>query len=37
MEFKPIRICQVCGFTVEGEAPDICPVCGSSKEKFTRF
>ena len=37
MEFKPIHVCQVCGFTVEGEAPDICPVCGSSKEKFTRF
>jgi rubrerythrin len=37
MEFKPIHVCQVCGFTVEGEAPDICPVCGSPKEKFTRF
>jgi len=37
LEFKPIHVCQVCGFTVEGEAPDICPVCGSPKEKFTRF
>jgi rubrerythrin len=37
MEFKPIHVCEVCGFTVEGEAPDVCPVCGSSKEKFTRF
>lgn len=37
MEFAPIHVCQVCGFTVEGEAPDICPVCGSPKEKFTRF
>lgn len=37
MEFSPIHVCQVCGFTVEGEAPDICPVCGSPKEKFTRF
>jgi rubrerythrin len=34
---KPIHVCQVCGFTVEGEAPDKCPVCGSPKEKFTRF
>ena len=37
MEYKPIHVCQVCGFTVEGEAPDICPVCGSPKEQFTRF
>jgi rubrerythrin len=37
IEFKPIHVCQVCGFTVEGEAPDRCPVCGSPKEKFTRF
>lgn len=37
MEPKPIHVCQVCGFTVEGEAPDTCPVCGSPKEKFTEF
>jgi len=37
MEFKPIHVCQVCGYTVEGEAPEACPVCGSPKEKFTRF
>jgi len=37
LEFKPIHVCQICGFTVEGEAPDKCPVCGSPKEKFTRF
>ncbi len=37
MEFQPIHVCQVCGFTVEGEAPDQCPLCGSPKEKFSRF
>ncbi len=37
MEFQPIQVCQVCGFTVEGEAPDQCPLCGSPKEKFSRF
>lgn len=37
MEFQPIHVCQVCGFTVEGEAPDKCPLCGSPKEKFSRF
>lgn len=30
-------ICDVCGHTVEGEAPDRCPVCGASKEKFRKF
>lgn len=27
-------VCQVCGNTVESEAPDKCPVCGSPREKF---
>jgi rubrerythrin len=33
-EEKPIYVCQVCGYTVEGEAPDKCPVCGASKNMF---
>jgi len=37
IEAQPIHVCQVCGFTMEGEAPDTCPVCGSPKEKFTEF
>jgi rubrerythrin len=31
---KPIFVCGVCGNTVQGEAPAICPVCGASKAKF---
>jgi len=27
-------VCGVCGNTVEGEAPDKCPICGAPKEKF---
>lgn len=27
-------VCSVCGNTVEGAAPDKCPVCGSPKEKY---
>ena len=27
-------VCSVCGNTVEGSAPDKCPVCGASKEQF---
>jgi rubrerythrin len=33
-DLKPFYVCQVCGNTVEGEAPDKCPVCGVSKKMF---
>jgi rubrerythrin len=33
----PIRICSVCGYTVEGDAPDKCPMCGASRDKFQTF
>lgn len=29
-------ICTVCGHTVEGEAPDTCPVCGSKKQAYKK-
>jgi rubrerythrin len=29
-----IHVCEVCGNTVVGEAPDRCPVCGAPKSKF---
>lgn len=35
--YFPVQVCSMCGFTVEGEAPDKCPVCGAPKEKFIRF
>jgi len=34
MEDKPFYVCQVCGHTVEGEAPERCPVCGSPQKMF---
>jgi rubrerythrin len=33
----PIQVCEVCGYTLEGEAPDVCPICGALKDKFTAF
>jgi len=30
----PIYVCDVCGYTVAGGAPDKCPVCGAKKERF---
>jgi rubrerythrin len=34
---KDIYICSVCGYTVEGEAPQVCPVCKATKDKFKKF
>jgi rubrerythrin len=34
MELKPFYVCQYCGNTVEGEAPEKCPVCGVPKKMF---
>ena len=31
-----IYVCSVCGYTVEGEAPDNCPVCKAVKKFFNR-
>ena len=33
---KPFSVCQYCGNTVEGDAPDKCPVCGAPKRMFKR-
>ena len=33
-ELKPLYVCQYCGNTVEGEAPDRCPVCGRPEKFF---
>ncbi len=29
-------VCQVCGYTAEGEAPDECPVCKARKQAFKK-
>ena len=30
-------VCQICGNTVEGEAPDECPVCSAKKQAFKKI
>lgn len=30
-------VCQVCGNTVEGSAPEECPICGAKKQAFKRI
>jgi len=36
MEKVDYYVCSVCGNTVEGNAPDVCPVCGSPKSKYMK-
>jgi rubrerythrin len=36
MPDKPFFVCQVCGHTVEGSAPDKCPVCGALAKMFKK-
>jgi len=33
----PYFVCQVCGNTVLGEAPEKCPVCGVPRDKFKQI
>jgi len=32
-----VHICPVCGYTVEGQPPEFCPVCGAKRDKFKAF
>lgn len=32
-----VHICEICGHTVMGDAPDRCPVCGAPKARFRAF
>jgi len=33
---EPYFVCQVCGNTVAGEAPEKCPICGASRKAFMK-
>jgi len=34
MKDEPYFVCQGCGYTVAGEAPEKCPVCGAPRSMF---
>lgn len=36
-EMGPVVVCGACGYTAEGEAPDKCPFCGATRERFVKF
>ena len=37
VELDKVCVCEVCGYTVEGDAPDRCPICKAKKERFTIY
>ncbi len=37
LDLKDIHVCPRCGFTMEGELPDKCPVCGAPRSTFKAF
>ncbi len=36
-QLDDIHVCSFCGQTIEGDAPDKCPVCRSPKKNFVKF
>ncbi|MEA3340510.1 MAG: rubrerythrin family protein [Chloroflexota bacterium] len=36
-EVGQVYVCEICGWTGEGEPPDECPLCKAKKEKFITF
>jgi rubrerythrin len=37
IKIDDVQVCSVCGYTIEGEAPGYCPICGAVKNNFTNF
>ena len=37
MSLPKVWVCDVCGYTMEGEAPDRCPICGALRSHYVEF
>ncbi len=37
LALKDVFVCEVCGFTMEGDAPERCPICGAIHTRFKKF
>jgi len=37
LEKKDLVVCPVCGNTIWGEIPDVCPICHTEKSKFEKI
>jgi len=36
-EIGPVRVCSMCGHTLVGDAPERCPICNSTRDKYRAF
>jgi rubrerythrin len=36
-DLSAIYVCEVCGWTAEGVAPEKCPMCGAPQNRFRKF
>jgi rubrerythrin len=37
LDLTTVYVCPICGHTVVGESPDVCPICGAKKDVFKDF
>lgn len=37
LELGPVQVCEVCGYTAQGEIPDKCPICAAKRDRFQTF
>lgn len=37
LDLDDVGVCEVCGYTVEGEPPERCPICKAKRERFTVY
>jgi rubrerythrin len=37
VELGDVYVCPVCGYTMDGEVPDLCPICSAKKDRFVKF
>lgn len=37
IQIGTIQVCDVCGYTHDGDAPEKCPICSAPKSKFLSF
>ena len=37
VQLDTVQVCPVCGYTLEGQAPDKCPLCSATKDQFIAF
>lgn len=37
VKLGPVQVCSICGCTIEGEAPGVCPLCKAKRHAFVAY